>query len=113
MSDEQMQSVYDWLELLGIKQLARKRLNELSAGEQRRVLLARALIKNPPLLILDEPCQGLDADTEAAILELINSICLKGNKTLIYVTHYANNRPACVDRIVELDKGKIVRNGML
>lgn len=109
LGDEQVQRVYDWLDLLGIRPLARKRLNELSAGEQRRTLLARALIKDPPLLILDEPCQGLDEETEADLLELINSICVEGNKTLIYVTHYANNRPACVDKIIQLDKGCVIR----
>jgi len=113
VTDEQMQRVYDWLELLGIRSLARKRLNELSAGEQRRVLLARALIKNPPLLILDEPCQGLDDETEDGLLELINAVCVAGNKTLIYVTHYANKRPECVGRIIRLEKGRVIQSGLL
>lgn len=113
VTDEQMQRVYDWLELLGIRSLARKRLNELSAGEQRRALLARALIKNPPLLILDEPCQGLDDETEDGLLELINAVCVTGNKTLIYVTHYANKRPECVDRIIRLEKGLVIQSGLL
>lgn len=113
VTDEQMQRVYDWLELLGIRSLARKRLNELSAGEQRRALLARALIKNPPLLILDEPCQGLDDETEDGLLELINAVCVAGNKTLLYVTHYANKRPECVDRIIRLEKGRVIQSGLL
>jgi len=113
VTDEQTQRVYDWLELLGIRSLARKRLNELSAGEQRRALLARALIKNPPLLILDEPCQGLDDETEDGLLELINAVCVAGNKTLIYVTHYANRRPECVDRIIRLEKGCVIQSGLL
>lgn len=113
VTDEQMQRVYDWLELLGIRSLARKRLNELSAGEQRRALLARALIKNPPLLILDEPCQGLDDETEDGLLELINAVCVAGNKTLLYVTHYANKRPECVDRIIRLEKGLVIQSGLL
>ncbi len=113
VTDEQMQRVYDWLELLGIRSLARKRLNELSAGEQRRALLARALIKNPPLLILDEPCQGLDDETEDGLLELINAVCVTGNKTLLYVTHYANKRPECVDRIIRLEKGCVIQSGLL
>jgi len=113
VTDEQMQRVYDWLELLGIRSLARKRLNELSAGEQRRALLARALIKNPPLLILDEPCQGLDDETEDGLLELINAVCVAGNKTLIYVTHYANKRPECVGRIIRLEKGRVIQSGLL
>ncbi|HEX2845252.1 MAG TPA: ATP-binding cassette domain-containing protein [Chitinophagaceae bacterium] len=113
VTDEQMQRVYDWLELLGIRSLARKRLNEVSAGEQRRALLARALIKNPPLLILDEPCQGLDDETEDGLLDLINAVCVAGNKTLIYVTHYANKRPECVNRIIRLESGCVIQSGIL
>ncbi len=113
VTDEQTQRVYDWLELLGIKPLARKRLNELSAGEQRRALLARALIKNPPLLILDEPCQGLDDETEDGLLDLINAVCEAGNKTLIYVTHYANKRPESINKIMRLEKGYVIQNGLI
>lgn len=108
VSDEQVQLVYDWLELLGIKKLARKRLNELSAGEQRKALLARALIKNPPLLILDEPCQGLDDETEEELIYLIDIICRKSGATMIYVTHYANKRPGCVERVMKLEMGRMV-----
>lgn len=110
VSDEQMELVYHWLELLGIKALGRKRLNELSAGEQRKALLARALIKNPPLLILDEPCQGLDDETEEELINLIDVICRKGNRTLIYVTHYANRRPECIDKLMRLESGRVVNN---
>ncbi|MCG2617996.1 ATP-binding cassette domain-containing protein [Terrimonas sp. NA20] len=108
VSDQQMLQVYGWLELLGVKSIARKRLNELSQGEQRKVLLARALIKNPPLLILDEPCQGLDDETEAELNSLIDIICRKSGKTLVYVTHYANRRPACITQYIRLDKGRVV-----
>lgn len=110
VSDQQMELVYHWLDLLGIKALGRKRLNELSAGEQRKALLARALIKNPPLLILDEPCQGLDDETEEELINLIDVICRKGNRTLIYVTHYANRIPECIDKFMRLENGKMVRN---
>ena len=110
VSDEQMELIYHWLELLGIKALGRKRLNELSAGEQRKALLARALIKNPPLLILDEPCQGLDDETEEELINLIDVICRKGNRTLIYVTHYANRRPECIDKLMRLENGRVVND---
>ncbi len=106
VTDQQMQLVYNWLELFGVKNIARKRLNELSQGEQRKVLLARALIKNPPLLILDEPCQGLDDETEEELIGLIDAICRKSNKTLVFVTHYANRRPACIDKFIHLKKGR-------
>jgi|SRR6218665_980559 len=111
VSDQQMELVYAWLELLGIKSLGRKRLNELSAGEQRKALLARALIKNPPLLILDEPCQGLDDETEEELITLIDLICKRDSKTLIYVTHYANKRPACIDKLMRLENGRVVNSG--
>ncbi|MET0462784.1 MAG: ATP-binding cassette domain-containing protein [Chitinophagaceae bacterium] len=108
VTDQQTQSIYHWLELLGIKSIARKRLHELSQGEQRKVLLARALIKNPPLLILDEPCQGLDDETEQELISLIDAICSKSGKTLVYVTHYANRRPQCIDKFIQLEKGRII-----
>lgn len=109
VTDQQIELVYDWLSLLGLKSVARKRLNEISAGEQRKALLARALIKNPPLLILDEPCHGLDEDTEEELIHLVDLICRKGKKTLIYVTHYANKRPACIDKLLRLEEGRIVK----
>ncbi|MBO9658196.1 MAG: ATP-binding cassette domain-containing protein [Chitinophagaceae bacterium] len=111
VTDQQMQQVYNWLELLGVKGIARKRLNELSQGEQRKVLLARALIKNPPLLILDEPCQGLDDETEEDLIGLIDAICRKSNKTLVFVTHYANRKPARVTKFIHLEKGRVVGRG--
>lgn len=107
--DEQVPLIQAWMELLGVRDITNRRLYELSAGEQRRVLLARALVKNPPLLILDEPCQGLDEDTEMSFINLVNSICLAGDKTLIFVTHYAARRPACIERFIELEKGMIVQ----
>ena len=60
-----------WIELLSLQDLRMRRLPQLSAGQQRMILLARALIKNPPMLILDEPCQGLDEEQTAYFRELI------------------------------------------
>jgi molybdate transport system ATP-binding protein len=71
-------------------------------------LLTRALVKNPSLLILDEPCQGLDSEKQAALHELIDTVCVAGNKTLVFVTHYAEDRPACINRFLRLEKGRVV-----
>ena len=108
LNDVQVELVDHWMKITGTHNLRQKRLFELSAGQQRIVLLVRALVKNPPLLILDEPCQGLDKEREAGLLELINTVCLFGNKTMVFVTHYANDRPDCIKNFIALEKGKVV-----
>lgn len=107
VSDQQVQLITEWMEIAGISALRQKTLRELSLGLQRIVLLVRALVKNPPLLILDEPCQGIDDEKQQELLQLINEVCLAGNKTMVFVTHYSNERPACIDKFLELDNGKI------
>jgi molybdate transport system ATP-binding protein len=108
LSEEQTNLVQNWMSLAGVEDIRDKRLYQLSAGEQRIVLLVRALVKNPPLLILDEPCQGLDENKQAELLELINAVCVYGNKTLIFVTHYFDARPACVTKFMNLSDGMTV-----
>lgn len=98
-----------WMQCCGISYLRSKPLFELSTGEQRAVLLVRALVKNPPLLILDEPCQGLDPEWTKAFVNLINEVCKRAEKTLVFVTHYDNDRPACIDRFLHLQQGRIER----
>lgn len=98
----------EWMELLQISHFKKQPLDRLSLGEQRLVLLARALVKNPPLLILDEPCQGLDAAQTNYFVNVVNEICLHSDKTLIYVSHYAEDIPGCVTKILTLEKGKAV-----
>ena len=85
-----------------------KLLNQLSMGQQRWVFLARALVKNPPLLILDEPCQGLDEANMVCFRQLVNDFVVSLDKTLIYVTHYEAEIPACVDRVFRIEKGRRV-----
>jgi molybdate transport system ATP-binding protein len=109
LSDEQIQLVNDWMKTAGVDHLRQKRLFELSAGEQRVVLLVRALVKDPPLLILDEPCQGLDKEKQTVLLELIDAVCVHGNKTMVFVTHYANDKPQCIDKFISLENGKRVQ----
>lgn len=109
LSEDNKSKAMDYLKLLNISHLANKLFQELSSGEQRQVLLARALIKNPPLLILDEPCQGLDRQRMEYFRDLVNEICVQFDKTLIYVTHYQDELPACVNQFLYLKNGKIVK----
>jgi molybdate transport system ATP-binding protein len=108
LTDRQSALVKKWMQLLQIENLHNKFLFQLSNSEQRLVLLARALIKNPPLLILDEPCQGLDVEQVHLFKNLVNEICLTGNKTLIYVSHYVEEVPECVTKFIRLQNGQRV-----
>ena len=108
ISGEQTTLVDTYLNLMGIGHLKDRPLQQLSNGQQRLVFLARALVKNPPLLILDEPCQGLDYNQMVFFRELLNEICVRLEKTLIFVTHYEDEIPACVNKRLKLDNGKVV-----
>ena len=108
LNDEQQALTLRWMQLLSLRDLQTRRLSQLSAGQQRMVLLARALIKNPPMLILDEPCQGLDEEQTAYFRQLITVLCEAFHTTLIYVSHYRQELPACIDRFLQLEKGNIV-----
>jgi len=68
------------------------------------ILFARALVKNPPLLVLDEPCQGLDQQQSNQFVSLIDQICSGSNKTLIYVSHDVSNIPTCIEKVLVLEK---------
>ena len=105
---EQANLAMRWLKLLNVDHLAYKTLNQLSAAEQRLCLLARAFIKSPPLLILDEPCQGLNEYQKNNVKQIINCICMHSNTTLLYVSHYKHEIPECVKHELALSNGIIV-----
>ena len=73
------------------------------------VLLARALVKNPPLLILDEPCQVLDSEAIEYFKSVVDAICDTFDRTLIYVSHYPQEIPSCVTHFLKLEKGIVVQ----
>ncbi|MGM9804209.1 MAG: ATP-binding cassette domain-containing protein [Muribaculaceae bacterium] len=102
---EQCQEAMQWMQVFGIEHLAQRRFNTLSSGEQRLVLLARTLIKQAPLLILDEPLHGLDACAKQFVSALIEHITATSPQvTLIYVTHYRNEIPRAVNKVFTLTK---------
>lgn len=105
LTSEQTDLVMRWLRLFHLDASANRRLSSLSMGGQRLVLLARALVKNPPLLILDEPCQGLDNEHVEQFRQLIDDICARMDTTLLYVSHYKSEIPASVTRYMQLKEG--------
>jgi len=106
LSKEQVQHINNWFEALNVSNLAQKRLSEISAGMQKIFLLIRTFVKNPPLLILDEPCQGLDESQTEAFVKLVDDSCAQTDTTLVYISHYANEAPACISSVLELENGK-------
>ena len=103
LSTTQYNNILQWLDFLQLSHVSKKPLHSISAGLQRMILLARALVKNPPLLVLDEPCQGLDEKQSDQFVSLINHICAGSNKTLIYVSHDESNIPACIEKVLKLE----------
>jgi molybdate transport system ATP-binding protein len=121
-SPEQTSVAEQWMRSFGIEDLADRSLGNVSAGEQRLVLLARALVKNPILLILDEPCQGLDFSHRKRIIDLLDQLspsdhCLprrgRGEYVnMIYVTHHFNEMPNAITHVLKLDQGLIQKCGL-
>lgn len=86
-----------WIDFLNLRAVAGKRFGNVSFGEQKLVLIARALIKKPDLLILDEPMHGLDAARKRALLSVIDHIGANTGMALIFVTHYPHEVPVCIN----------------
>ena len=93
-----------WLDMFGIGHLADKPFLQLSSGEQRLVLLARAFVKDPQLLILDEPLHGLDLWNRRLTKDIIETFCQRRGKTLIMVTHYQEELPNVITNNLYLKK---------
>jgi molybdate transport system ATP-binding protein len=108
-SRAQRQAARLWLERLGIGTLARRGFLDVSDGLQRVVLLARALVKDPPLLILDEPCQGLDPEHREVIRGLLDHVCTATSRAMIYVTHRRDELPTCITHELQLRRGRVVK----
>lgn len=108
LTEEQIQRTQVVAEWLNVSGFIEKPFKNISKGQQRLVLLARALVKNPPLLILDEPCQGLDFAAVEHFKAVVDAICDTPERTLIYVSHYAHEIPSCVTQTLRLEEGKVV-----
>ena len=93
-----------WMDIFGIGHLAERTFLKMSSGEQRLVLLARAFVKDPDLLILDEPLHGLDNYNRRLVNDVIETFCQRPDKTLIFVTHYQEELPAVIDHAITLQR---------
>ena len=110
-SPEQISMAQHWLSSFGLWHLADHPVGTVSAGEQRLVFLARALVKHPALLVLDEPCQGLDFNNRSRIINLLDQLCLQTPVNLIFVTHHFDEMPQAITHVLKLAQGRIQARG--
>jgi len=96
----------EMLKKVGLEAQADKFPSQLSGGEQQRVSIARALAKNPPILLGDEPTGALDSETGVAVLELLSKLNKENGNTVIIVTHNADIA-RCADKVIRMKNGKI------
>ena len=101
-SSEQYACARRWMGEFGIAELADKPFLRLSSGQQRLCLVARAFVKDPPLYVLDEPLHGLDEPQRRRVKALLDRFCGAPGKTLLMVTHYPEEYPACIDHSLTL-----------
>ena len=99
-NESEKQQCRYWLNVFSIGHLENRNFHEMSSGEQRLVLLARAFVKEPDLLILDEPLHGLDDENRVMVKEIVDKYCEDSSRTLIYVTHYQEELPNCIDHSI-------------
>jgi molybdate transport system ATP-binding protein len=108
-STAQERHAHNWMRCLGLASLGHLRFGDLSLGQQRLVLLARALVKDPPLLVLDEPCQSLPPDSREVILGLLDRLCYHEAVSLVCVSHHQDEIPRAVSHVLHLADGEVTR----
>ncbi|HEY7448293.1 MAG TPA: ATP-binding cassette domain-containing protein [Vicinamibacterales bacterium] len=110
ITSEMRKRTAEALERMGVSHLARRRLDEMSSGEARRVLLARALVTSPRALVLDEPTTGLDLTARHDFMERVRQVA-RGGTTLILITHHIEEIVPEIGRVILLRQGKVVADG--
>jgi len=103
--------VDEWIDRLGLAALAGRGFGEISGGEQRKTLIARAMTQQPELLLLDEPTANLDLGWRERIVQTVADLYRWQGLTVLLVCHELEVIPACCDRIVVLDEGRIAADG--
>ena len=93
-----------WMDIFGLEGLYDRPFLKLSSGEQRLVLLARAFVKDPQLIILDEPLHGLDLYNRRLVKDVIETFCQRPHKTMVMVTHYEEELPNNITNKIYLIK---------
>lgn len=109
-SATQKQTADKWLTQTSTQDLAHRFFSHLSYGQQRMVLIVRAMVKMPRLLILDEPCNGLDTANRKRLLDILDIIGHSGHTNLLYVSHRPDEIPVCITHHLCLEAGRVTKN---
>jgi len=108
LEEEDWRMVYEALELVEMLKFSERPIGKLSGGQQQKVMLARALVRKPKLLLLDEPFSSLDKDSRRSISETLLPYLVKNGCTVIMVSHDLTFRPAVCDLVIRMESGRIV-----
>ena len=109
-SSQQRVSAHHILYRFGLLKSSNQPFGSVSTGSQRMVLLARALVKSPDLLLLDEPCQGLDLHHRETFLQIVEALLQKPATTMVYVAHRLDEIPAGIQRLLKLKNGRATKS---
>ena len=110
-ADEIRRRVDETCKLVGMAQLTSRRPRQLSGGQQQRVAMARALVKRPEIIFLDEPMSNLDRNLRAEMSELLARLHKTLDVNIVYVTHNINEARALADYVIAMDNGMVVQQG--
>ena len=108
-------TVLEWLDLPSTKEFLQRPFGQLSQGEQKLILIAAAISSRPRLLVLDEPCQGLDWKKRQRVLGVVERLCqaVGSDMSLIYITHHPEEVNPSISHVLHLAKGQDVFQGTL
>lgn len=106
-NNEQQQQITEIAEKMGIAELLNRRADQISGGQKQRTALARTLLQNKPILLLDEPFSALDPKRRQELQELIKELCIEKNLTLLMVTHQLEENQELFDRYIKVTQGCI------
>ena len=109
--DSDLEKVYDVLDELGISHLAMRNFNELSAGQHQKVMLARGLVQEPAVLLLDEPTSNLDVRHQLDVTKLLKRLSVEKQILIIMISHDINIAAKYSDEVVMMHQGKIFATG--
>jgi thiamine transport system ATP-binding protein len=113
LSSIQSQQVSETLEKVGLAAKQNQLPNQLSGGQRQRVALARCLVRNKPLLLLDEPFTALDSKTKFELLKMIKEFQIAQNITLLFASHQREEADMIADNFIEIDHGNIINQGAM